>query len=88
MNGYRVSVRESARKSLLRLPGNLQRRIEAKIDALGHNPRPSGCVKLSGQFNLHRLRTGDYRIVYAVDDAARLVDVRIIAHRSDVYRGL
>lgn len=63
----------------------MQERIGAAIDALAVEPRPSGVVRLAGRDDF-RIRVGDYRIVYAVDDAARLVLVARIAHRRDVYR--
>jgi mRNA interferase RelE/StbE len=55
------------------------------IDALADAPRPPGVVKLAGRDD-YRVRVGDYRIVYAVDDAERLVLVARIAHRREVYR--
>ena len=60
-------------------------RIAAAIDGLAINPRPTGSVKLAGRDDF-RLRVGDYRIVYAVDDAEDLVIIARIAHRRDVYR--
>lgn len=63
----------------------MRERIAAAIDGLATDPRPSGAVKLAGRDDF-RIRVGDYRIVYAVDDAERLVLVARIAHRRDVYR--
>ena len=60
-------------------------RISAAIDGLAINPRPAGAAKLAGRDDL-RIRIGDYRIVYAVDDAEGLVIIARIAHRRDVYR--
>jgi len=60
-------------------------RIAAAIDGLAINPRPTGSVKLAGRDDF-RLRVGDYRIVYPVDDAEDLVIIARIAHRRDVYR--
>ena len=60
-------------------------RVQAAIDALATNPRPTGTVRLAGRDNF-RIRVGDYRIVYAVDDSDRLVIVARIAHRREVYR--
>ncbi len=60
-------------------------RIEVAIDALSTEPRPRGAVKLAGRDDF-RIRVGEYRIVYAVDDAERLVLVARIAHRREVYR--
>jgi mRNA interferase RelE/StbE len=69
-----------------RLHGRLRDRIAAAIDGLADDPRPRGSVKLAGR-NDYRVRVGDYRIVYAVDDDERLVLVARIAHRREVYRG-
>jgi mRNA interferase RelE/StbE len=88
VNGYAVTIRESAAKSVRKLPRNMQRRVTAAAEALSGNPRPAGAVKLTGYRDLYRIRIGDWRIVYAVDDARRSVDVRIVAHRREVYRDL
>lgn len=63
----------------------MRARVRDSIDALAVEPRPSGVVKLAGRDDF-RIRVGDYRIVYAVDDAERIVLVARIAHRRDVYR--
>jgi mRNA interferase RelE/StbE len=60
-------------------------RVRAAIDGLGGDPRPVGCAKLAGRDDF-RIRVGDYRVVYSVDDAERLVIVARIAHRREVYR--
>jgi mRNA interferase RelE/StbE len=88
MADYSLSFARSARKELERLPGDIAGRILAKVETLAENPRPVGVVKLHGQKNLWRLRVGDYRIVYSVDDFSRMVDVSIIRHRREVYRDL
>ena len=63
----------------------MRERVKAAIDGLAENPRPSSAVKLAGRDD-YRVRVGDHRIVYAVDDAERLVIVARIAHRREVYR--
>lgn len=68
-----------------RLRGPVADRIAAAIDGLATNPRPAGAVKLAGRDDF-RIRVGDYRLVYAVDDSERLVIVARIAHRRDAYR--
>jgi mRNA interferase RelE/StbE len=60
-------------------------RVTAAIDALAHDPRPPGAMKLAGRDDF-RIRVGDYRVVYAVDDRARIVLVARIAHRREAYR--
>ncbi len=64
----------------------LYRRLREAIDALGQNARPTGCVKLAGSPDLYRIRVGDYRIVYQIDDAQKRLIILSIAHRRDVYR--
>ena len=88
MAEYSITFARSARKELERLPGDTAERILAKIESLAGNPRPVGVIKLHGQKNLWRLRAGDFRVIYAIDDFAKLVDVSIIRHRREVYRGL
>jgi mRNA interferase RelE/StbE len=88
MADYSISFARSARRELERLPGDLAVRILAKVEALGENPRPVGVIKLHGQKNLWRMRVGDYRVVYSIDDFSKAVDVSVIRHRRDVYRDL
>lgn len=83
---YTVSFKTSAVKQLRKLPKPLASRILAKTTSLSHEPRPSGSVKLVGGSNLWRIRIGDYRVIYAIDDGNKKVDVRIVAHRREVYR--
>lgn len=83
---YRVQVKRSALKELEAISTKKDRqRITARIGQLAGEPRPPGCEKLSSQ-QRYRVRQGDYRIVYAVDDAERLVSVVKIGQRKDVYR--
>jgi mRNA interferase RelE/StbE len=63
-----------------------RQRLVARIEALGNNPRPSGCEKLAGYAGGYRVRQGDYRMVYTVDDAERLIVIVKIGHRREVYR--
>ncbi len=67
------------------LQGPLRGRVRRAIDGLATNPRPVGCVKLAGRDD-YRIRVGDFRVVYGVDDAERMVLVARIAHRREVYR--
>lgn len=85
---YAVSFTASAAATFSKLPTDAQRRIAAKVDALILAPRPPGAEKLQGEEALYRVRVGDYRIVYRVDDGRLLVLVVRVAHRSDVYRQL
>ena len=83
--GYDVRLQPAAARAYRRLQGPLRGRIRAAIDGLTTDPRPVGCVKLAGRDD-YRVRVGEYRVVYAVDDAERLVLVARIAHRREVYR--
>jgi mRNA interferase RelE/StbE len=85
---YRITFKASADKSLDKLPKPLQSRVIRKIQSLALDPRPSGSAKLSGSDDLWRVRTGDWRVVYQVDNRQEVIDVRIIAHRREVYRDL
>jgi len=82
---HEVQVGRSATKELEGLPQQVLTRIANKIDALASDPHPSGARKLRGADDLWRVRVGDYRIVYAVDDDAATVEIRVIRHRKDAY---
>jgi len=83
---YQIEFAPSAIKQLEKLPKVMQRRIAAKIDALGREPRPHGVEKLEAREGLYRIRVGDYRVVYAIRDERLIVLILRIAHRKDVYR--
>lgn len=85
MASYRLLIKRSAVKELEALPAKDRRRIVPRIEGLASEPRPHGCEKLSG-LEQYRVRQGDYRVVYGVDDDARVVIVVKIGHRRDVYR--
>jgi len=82
---HEVRLHPEAVRAFRRLRGAVRDRIETAIDGLAADPRPRGAAKLAGRADF-RIRVGDYRIVYAVDDAERLVLVARIAHRREVYR--
>jgi len=84
---YRVALKSSAEKEFFRLPDPVSDRIFRKIKALGTDPRPNGCKKLIGGRNAWRIRIGDYRVIYTIDDESREVEVTRIAHRREVYQG-
>lgn len=83
---HEVRIGRSATKELEALPDKVVQRIVSKIDALAQQPRPSGSKKLKGADDLWRIRVGDYRIIYAVNDADSMVEIRVIRHRGDAYR--
>jgi mRNA interferase RelE/StbE len=83
---YRVEIARRAVKSIAALPRNEQQRIRAAIDLLADNPRPPGCVALTGEAHAYRVRTGDYRVVYEVFDDRLLVQVIRAGHLRDINR--
>jgi mRNA interferase RelE/StbE len=83
---YSVVFARSARRDLEGFEAGIARRIIVRIEALVSNPRPRGCVKLQGTGDLWRIRVGEYRVIYAIDDTKRIVDVSAVRHRSDAYR--
>jgi mRNA interferase RelE/StbE len=86
MDEYSITFARPARKELERLHEPLCSRILERIEALAWVPRPAGCRKLEGRENLWRIRVGDYRVVYSIEDQNRLIDIIAIGHRGDVYR--
>ena len=88
MADYTITFARSARKELENLPADIADRILRKIEKLGANPRLPGVIKLQGSRNFWRLRVGDYRVVYSINDLSRTVDIAVIRHRRDVYRDL
>jgi len=85
MATYQVTLARSAEKELLALDAPLVKRIYAKIQALGDQPRPPGCKKLVGGARDWRIRIGDYRVIYTIDDAHHVVDIAAVRHRRDAY---
>ncbi|MBI4385920.1 MAG: type II toxin-antitoxin system RelE/ParE family toxin [Elusimicrobia bacterium] len=83
---YRIEFIPSAARAFKKLDQSIQERLRLKIDALTSNPRPHGIEKLTGTDNRYRIRMGDYRIIYVIQDNARLVVIAVIAHRREVYR--
>jgi mRNA interferase RelE/StbE len=83
---YSVEIARRAIKSIAKLPRQEQQRIRAAIDLLADEPRPPGCVALSGEDSAYRVRVGDYRVVYEVFDKRLVIQVVRVGHRRDVYR--
>jgi mRNA interferase RelE/StbE len=83
---YRLRVKRSAEADLDRLPGPIFDRINERILALKDEPRPPGVVKLRGSNDGWRIRVGDYRVVYQINDAEQMVVIVRVRHRKEVYR--
>jgi mRNA interferase RelE/StbE len=85
---YTVIVERQVEKVLRRLPREVLIRVDRLLLGLADDPRPAGCKKLKGYENLYRLRTGDWRIVYAIEEDRLIVLVLEIAPRGQAYRDL
>jgi mRNA interferase RelE/StbE len=85
MGRYKIIFRKSVAKDLRTIPNQDLRRILASIDSLSDEPRPPGIEKLAEQ-KKHRIRQGDYRIIYEITDDELVVIVVKVGHRKDVYR--
>ena len=82
---YRIDVRPVARKALRNLPRPVVERIDVAILELAETPRPPGCTKLTNQ-EAWRIRVGNYRIIYEINDGLLVVTVIEVGHRREVYR--
>jgi len=85
---YEVKLSTDAAEFLLSQTKKIKRQIGKKIKALSEDPCPNGYTKLKAKENLYRIRSGDYRIIYQVQDKKVLVLVLRIAHRREVYRNI
>lgn len=84
---YSITFKKSAEKEIYKLPSPVAKRVSIAIDKLARNPRPVGSKKLEGQKeNLWRIRIGDYRIIYSIEDEIKIVEIRKIGHRKDIYQ--
>jgi mRNA interferase RelE/StbE len=84
---YRLEIMPAAERDLRALPASILARVDARIQGLADNPRPRGVEPIRGRRGGLRLRVGDYRILYTVDDAQQLVTIGRVGNRRDVYRG-
>ncbi|MCJ7605792.1 MAG: type II toxin-antitoxin system RelE/ParE family toxin [Dehalococcoidales bacterium] len=84
---YRIELRRKAQRALEKLPGDDFSAIIADIRKLAETPRPRGVEKIKNA-GLWRIRQGDYRIVYSIDDNEKLVTILRIGHRREIYRSL
>lgn len=83
---YEITYAHSALKSLRKLDRGVARRILTAVDALAQDPRPPGCLQLKGGSGEMRIRVGDYRIVYDVNDHEIVVLVLAVGHLREIYR--
>ena len=85
---HTVEILPAALKQLQALPRPDQRRVRDRIDRLADNPRPHGSTKLEGADDLHRIRVGQYRVIYSIHDKELVVVVVRVGNRRDVYRNV
>jgi mRNA interferase RelE/StbE len=83
---YRIEWKRSALKELRQLPQSIIIRVMAAVESLADNPYPAGIRKLAAAEYTYRLRVGDYRVVYTVDDDILVVEIVRVRHRKDAYR--
>jgi mRNA interferase RelE/StbE len=84
---YSIVFSKSSVKQLKKLDKNTIQRVLSKIEDLSKNPRPIGCKKLEGtKDELWRIRIGEYRVIYSIDDEVKIVDIENIGHRKDIYK--
>ncbi|MDJ0902882.1 MAG: type II toxin-antitoxin system RelE/ParE family toxin [Xenococcus sp. MO_188.B8] len=82
---YKITIRRRAAKALANLPNKDYQKVRSTIRELAENPRPQGCLKLTGRDGW-RIRVGVYRVIYGINDEGKKVIVLDIGHRRDVYR--
>jgi mRNA interferase RelE/StbE len=85
---YSVCIKKRAEKQLAVLPTDIADRIVVAIDELATNPRPVNNIKLQGYANVYRIRVGNYRVIYSIEDAILMIEIIKIAHRQSVYNRL
>ena len=83
---YQIEFTKGAVKQLKKLPVEIRERIDLKIQELAVNPRPDGVKKLETELSLYRIRVGDYRVIYQIQDDVLLVTIVKAKHRKEIYR--
>jgi mRNA interferase RelE/StbE len=86
MASFSLQWRTSTRKDLRKLPPREVHRVLADVESLAENPFPHGSEKLTGTEHTHRIRVGDYRVIYEVFTESKIVEIQRVRHRKDVYR--
>ncbi len=82
---YSIFFKNSASKQLRRLPKNMLSKVATAIDELADDPRPVNCKKLKDTADTYRIRIGDYRVIYTIDDSIVTVEVVKVGNRKDIY---
>jgi mRNA interferase RelE/StbE len=82
---YQILIKPAARRQLKKLTLDVQKNLIEIIEHLSEDPRPMGCKKLKGRKDQYRVRSGDYRVIYSIEDLALIVRVVKVGHRRDIY---
>ncbi|MCZ6635236.1 MAG: type II toxin-antitoxin system RelE/ParE family toxin [bacterium] len=82
---YTITFSRSALRHFRSLPRQVQERLQPRIDALAEDPRPPGVIKLQGRVDEYRIRVGNYRVIYQIQDDVLVVSVIDVGHRRDIY---
>ena len=85
MGEYKINIKRSAEKELESLPDKIHDKVVSRLLLLKNNPRPQGVKKLRGETG-YRIRVGDYRVLYDIDDENNVLEIYSVAHRREVYR--
>ena len=83
---YQIRFKKSAEKQIEKLPASVVKRVSFAIDDLSINPRPKDSKKLESKEEIWRIRVGDYRVLYTIEDVIKIIEVRNIGHRKDIYK--
>jgi len=83
---YIIQIRKKALKEIKDISPPYKQNIINAINNLADNPRPQGCKKLKGEEELYRIRIGDYRVVYSIEDKIKIVEIIRVEHRKDIYK--
>ena len=83
---YEIRVSRPVEREVRALPQQVRDRLRSAVRELAENPRPAGCEKLAGTNDRYRIRVGDYRVVYEINDDEQQILVETVRHRRDVYR--
>ncbi|MEM9540105.1 MAG: type II toxin-antitoxin system RelE/ParE family toxin [Cyanobacteria bacterium P01_E01_bin.42] len=85
-NRYSLQFKNSAAKEFRGLPTDIKQRIGEAVEELCFDPRPDGVVKLKGDDDLYRIRVGNYRVIYEIDDDEKALLIMRVRHRGDAYK--
>lgn len=83
---YEVEITPAAKRQIKKLTKSVQALIIERLEQLAENPRPPSILKMEGEEDFYRVRVGDYRIIYEIQDRVLLIVVVKVGHRSSVYR--